>query len=318
MGQMAPEMETVVMSGQYPEIPFEPHETEREQRLKVLGQKFQQLMNDAGNDTALKGGTALRFKLGLPRPSTDLDFEGNDAIKVRKTVKNAVSLAFPKGEYKVGWDWFRRGTVTIRDTTQTLNPRSTKIDYRRMGTYPDMPPKVPMHKTEQMDGITVYNDAGLVHRKLGTMVGPGRARQKARDIYDTGWLVNERPELINNKDRKLLREWADSLTPDQTAILKERLRDDGVTRRVNADTVFSMLKSGIKRLDVEPDRKNTRGDGHPGTDGPAGPQPKPPSPAMPSEMTPYGTDEQIVERPSASDGLPGTKARGRESSLHRR
>ena len=43
-------------------------------------------MNDAGNDTALKGGTALRFELGLPRPSTDLDFEGNDAIKVRKTV----------------------------------------------------------------------------------------------------------------------------------------------------------------------------------------------------------------------------------------
>ena len=69
-----------------PEIPFEPHDTEREQRLKVLGQKLQQLMNDAGNDTALKGGTALRFELGLPRPSTDLDFEGNDAIKVRKTV----------------------------------------------------------------------------------------------------------------------------------------------------------------------------------------------------------------------------------------
>ena len=44
-------------------------------------------MDDTRNNTALKGGTALRFKLGLPRPSTDLDFEGDDAINVRKAVK---------------------------------------------------------------------------------------------------------------------------------------------------------------------------------------------------------------------------------------
>ena len=68
----------MVEQGGYPEIPFKPHEVEREKRLKALGRKFQELMDEQGNDTALKGGTALRFKLGLPRPSTDLDFEGNE------------------------------------------------------------------------------------------------------------------------------------------------------------------------------------------------------------------------------------------------
>ena len=55
---------------------------------------------------------------------------------------------------------------------------------------------------------------------------------------------------------------------------------------MNADTVISMLKSGIERLSTEPDRHNTRSDGHPGTDGSAGPQLKPPGPALHSGMTP--------------------------------
>ena len=129
-------------------------------------------MDDTRNNTALKGGTALRFKLGLPRPSTDLDFEGDDAINVRKAVIKAVDLAFKKGEYKVGLNWLGRGTVQIRAMQRRTEPDDTKIDYRRMGTFPDMPPpKVPMNETERLQGINIYNDEALVHRKLGTMVG---------------------------------------------------------------------------------------------------------------------------------------------------
>ena len=88
-----------------------------------------------------------------------------------------------------------------------------------------------MHETRRIDGIAIYHDAGLAHRKLGTIIGPGRTRQRARDIYDAGWLVNVKPDLINPTDRKLLKEWARSLTGEHTAELKTRLEDDGVTRR---------------------------------------------------------------------------------------
>lgn len=38
------------------------------------------------NPCALKGGTALRFQAGLSRPSTDLDFEGDQRISVGSTI----------------------------------------------------------------------------------------------------------------------------------------------------------------------------------------------------------------------------------------
>ena len=171
MGRVAAGMEAVGMNPHYPKIPFKPHEIEREKRLKVLAQKFQQLMDDTRNNTALKGGTALRFTLGLPRPSTDLDFEGDKAINVRRAVRKAVDLAFGKDEYKVGWNWLFRGTVQIREIQRRTESGNVKIDYRRMGTFPDMPPKVPINETDVFEGIRIYNGEALVHRKLGSRAG---------------------------------------------------------------------------------------------------------------------------------------------------
>ena len=185
------------MKPEYPRIPFTPNETKREEHLKTLGRAFQKLMESIGNNTALKGGTGLRFQIGLPRPSTDLDFEGDERINVRRAVKKALKLAFGERAYKIGWNWLKRGGVEIRPTQAGRRGDASKIDYQKMGSFPDMPLKVPMGKTERRDGINIYNEKELVHKKLGTMIGPGRTRQRARDIYDTGWLVNEKPELIN-------------------------------------------------------------------------------------------------------------------------
>ena len=59
----------------YPAIVFEAAEVKRESELKHLAQAFQAEMDEQHNTCVLKGGTALRFKMRLPRPSTDLDFE---------------------------------------------------------------------------------------------------------------------------------------------------------------------------------------------------------------------------------------------------
>ena len=62
----------VVKEG-YPAIPFNAAEAKREGELKQLARAFQAEMKERHNTCVLKGGTALRFKMGLPRPSTDLD-----------------------------------------------------------------------------------------------------------------------------------------------------------------------------------------------------------------------------------------------------
>lgn len=52
-------------------------------------------MDTQCNPCALKGGTALRFRMNLPRPSTDLDFEGDNRVRVRQSLKRALQRAFP-------------------------------------------------------------------------------------------------------------------------------------------------------------------------------------------------------------------------------
>ena len=56
---------------------------------------FESLMNEACNPCVLKGGTALRFQIGRSRPSTDLHFEGDGPVSVRKTLVKAVEAAAP-------------------------------------------------------------------------------------------------------------------------------------------------------------------------------------------------------------------------------
>ena len=310
------------MKPEYPRIPFTPNETKREEHLKTLGRAFQKLMESIGNNTALKGGTGLRFQIGLPRPSTDLDFEGDERINVRRAVKKALKLAFGERAYKIGWNWLKRGGVEIRPTQAGRRGDASKIDYQKMGSFPDMPLKVPMGKTERRDGINIYNEKELVHKKLGTMIGPGRTRQRARDIYDTGWLVNEKPELINQGDRQLLKEWMEQLTPADTDNMKDKLRRNRLTARVDAETVVSMLKKGIERLQVEPATRDPRSRGTKGEidDESTGVPPRGgPRDAKRSDRAEH-PHEFIVRRPSepAANDRRTTEKRERSSSRHKR
>ena len=119
----------------YPEIVLTTEEVEREQLVKRIGNKFQELMDKQSNACALKGGTAMRLSLGLPRPSTDLDFEGQHRVRMRRTVRQATEAAAPGRRHRVGRDWLWRGTVQVKATNPTTgNPVRTTIDYRRAGS----------------------------------------------------------------------------------------------------------------------------------------------------------------------------------------
>ena len=113
-------------------------------------------MDEARNPCALKGGTALRFALGLSRPSTDHDFEGERPVSVRKALVRAVAAATPAEPCRVGRDLLGRGTITITLHNAQAERIRIGVDYRSTGTFPGMPPKVPQHSCERIGGITVY------------------------------------------------------------------------------------------------------------------------------------------------------------------
>ena len=232
----------------YPEIVLTEEERTREELLKRLGQSFQKLMEAQGNACALKGGTAMRFGTGLPRPSTDLDFEGDRRIAVRKTIQQAVAAAFPGRKRRVGWDWLRRGTVRITiDDAQGGDPIEATIDYRVAGSRPSIPTRIDTGSCRRVHGMNVYKDRELAERKLNTVIGD-RPRQKPRDLYDTGWLVHERPELISKDSAMKLKAWMNGLSADRKARLRREMQAGRVIARCDVDKAWRLLEEGITRL----------------------------------------------------------------------
>ena len=251
MGPLAERVVTVGLDDPYPRIPFLPGEAARERDLYEIGRAFQDNMNDRNIPCALKGGSALRLQLGISRPSTDLDFEGDQPIHVRKATAAAVARAGLQKDYRVGLNWLKIGTVrlTPRRTRKTTTAEA-HIDYRTMGTRQNMPKRVDPERCEHVHGIQVYNARELIQRKLQTIIG-NSPREKARDIYDAGWIVSNHPELIEKQDCRALKEWAESRTVDDLRELKARLLEDKVTKRVDATDVLRKLKAGIDRLDTK-------------------------------------------------------------------
>lgn len=232
----------------YPKIPFTPEEVTRDEDLKRIGRAYQAKMDRQDNPCALKGGTALRLKIGLPRPSTDLDFEGDGPVNLRRSVRNAIEQAGLTNKYRVGVNWGWRGTVRIRPARAGLaSSGPTRLDYRRTGTKPNMPERVPLDRCERVDGILIYTDDELIRRKLATVAGD-KPHRKARDIYDAGWIVTEHAGLISVHECRALKKWMASATRAAVNQIKGRMRRDSVIRRVDADEVWSRLREGVRLL----------------------------------------------------------------------
>ena len=212
-----------------PPIPFTAAEVRRETYLWQLAAAFQAVMDEARNPCALKGGTGLRFQARLTRPSTDLDFEGNGPVSVRKALVKAVAAATPAEPYRIGRDLLWRGTVTITLRDADAGRIRIGVDYMKTGSRSGMPEKVPLDRCERVRGITIYRPRELVSRKLHTIVGE-RPREKARDIYDAAWIVAEQPALVGKADATKLRQWLDKMTP---ATRRELAREPPARRRTN-------------------------------------------------------------------------------------
>ena len=227
MGRLATQLVTKGMTTRrYPEIEFSSAERFRERELLEIGKAFAKEMEERGNGYALKGGTALRFLLGVPRPSMDLDFEGEQRIWVRRHVKRALRAAFPHTGYSVSYDLMRTGEIEITPPDKHGSAGlKLGVDYRDSG-FGDVPARIPLEKCTRYHGIVTYAPVELVHRELATMVGPN-ARQMPRDLYDTGWIATIHPELIRNDDATKLKSWLESRTPGQTEQLKKSLERPG-------------------------------------------------------------------------------------------
>ena len=100
--------------------------------------------------------------------------------------------------------------------------------------------------------MNIYKDHILAERKLQTVIGEN-ARRKPRDVYDAGWLVHERPELISRESATKLNRWIKTLEPAEKQGLVSRMQRDRVIRRCDVLKAFTLLEEGIDRFDNERD-----------------------------------------------------------------
>jgi len=164
-----------------------------------------------------------RLRGTTPHPGPQDSPAGNRRGRARPTTPRRSGLAAPGNGHTI--------KVRNRESEETIE---TTIDYRKAGSRASIPTRIDTSKCKRVHGINVYNDHELAERKLQTVIGES-ARQKPRDLYDAGWLVHERPELITSSSAAKLKEWMASLTPDRKAAMRRRMRGERVIRRCDVE-----------------------------------------------------------------------------------
>ena len=183
MGPLDAGVVAVGVDQEYPQIPFLPGERSREIDLQKIGRGFQAELDERKIPCALKGGTALRLRLGLPRPSTDLDFEGNKRVHVRKTAIRALARSGMRQEYRIGINWFKIGTVRLspRGTRQGTTARGQidgKDGDRRIRTKGDRAGAAGLHR--RTGSATPFLEEPSRPRRRSPRRGHGGARRRHR------------------------------------------------------------------------------------------------------------------------------------------
>ena len=249
-----------------------PPTREEEQRLgllRILAQEITAVTGEASREGLawiLKGGTALVFALGLPRPSTDLDYEG-ERRRIRRQIKMALKRVRAGGDWtetKLGMDWLLRGTMEIRARTKEGNVIVSGIDHRPPG-WRNIPEKLPYERTMIVDGILMYDEQMVVEKKLHTMIGE-MPRWKPRDLYDAAWLVVNRPDLLPRESAQELQEAMRRERHGRILGVEQEWKVDRVMRRADPAQTYEILleavsihEAGTKKKEEHQDKPGPKG-----------------------------------------------------------
>ena len=240
-------------------------ESARERFLRFLCRKISEALTQRGVAHALKGGTALQIGYGLPRPSTDADFEGDERINPRELAQEALRGVTEYDDVKIGMNWWLRGTITIeareRDTRERVK---VGFDYRRTGTLPGMPLRIPQEDVVTIDGIRMYSLKSVAVRKLDTLVGE-RPREEARDVFDAAYLLEKYGGEIPHDYCKRLHTWATNLSERKKRNLQGKFDEDEILERGNFKQALACIEDCAAMLI---NRKTIAEEGAPVLEGP--------------------------------------------------
>ena len=128
-----------------------------------------------------------------------------------------------------------------------------------------MPNQVPLERCERVRGINIYTPGSWSSGSCRTIVGtqPDNSHETSTTPPDS----IRGADLLQQTDAAKLRAWIENVTPRRREQLKNRLQEEELTARVNANDIWEALETGIRRLKQGLDDPGGRSGGKAATEG---------------------------------------------------
>lgn len=216
---------------------FESYQIERLNLMK-------EILRSVGDNYIFKGGTALRFYYGLDRYSEDLDFD---------TISNNMDIVKRLKSHKDFKNW----QIYEKKFSETSS-RFT-IDYGAMTPLGKYPLKIDISGRNKMllrnnqlpyskiNGVCVYNIETIIQMKRQAFL----SRNKIRDFYDIGFLLEKYPQHFNKQN---LIDIAEKIHYSDADRLNTLLMDEVETHKLmidkkNIEFVCNYAEKILKNID---------------------------------------------------------------------
>lgn len=219
----------------------QPLSPEQKRHIDLMRHIAQEVTARTGDNFVLKGGTALLLSYGLPRFSTDLDFDGQRTSVDLSTALCAGAEAAGMPIYnlrtaKNTWA-VRRHMVHYRD--DAMKPLKVEISYRQAN-------QIDEAEVTVIDGIRTYTIDKLALLKIDALVN----RIKARDIFDTSYLLAKYPKTITDTDLQRIDQLIDVIGLND---LESIMLDDDILKR------FDLTDIAVRLVDNTLEMRRRRG-----------------------------------------------------------
>jgi len=209
---------------------------EKTDRILLMYDIAKSISNDNKN-LILKGGTALLFCYGLPRFSTDLDYDGIDYnLNINDNVTNVFknnNLELSSINIKKNTDTVKRFMVHYKEAEN--NPIKIEISFRNMENE-----KILDYKTN-INGLNTYNIDYLANDKINTFLD----RMAARDIFDASYLFKEYPDVI---DKNLILKCKDKVNSIGIDQFEKIIKNDDILKDFDTDDILINFDKNINNL----------------------------------------------------------------------
>jgi len=212
-------------------------DNDKTKRILLMYDIAKNISTDNKNNLLLKGGTALLFCYGLPRYSTDLDYDGYnynvDIINNIKSIFKTNNLELDKINIKKDTDTVKRFMIHYKEAEN--NPIKLEISFRNIDDIDRI-----KNNFVQINGINTYNIKYLTSSKIDAFLD----RTAARDIFDASYLLQNYPDSFN---KEIIVKCKNKLSSIGLNQMENIIKNDEIIKNFDCENILINFENNINK-----------------------------------------------------------------------